>query len=85
MTEQYVVHMTEDKYGWIAQLVEHPPSTWNSESSFSHFVLLGFVVVVSRRADVGCKTFPSLTTFYKNMSNKCCFETQKKGNNGSLT
>ncbi len=27
MTQQYVGHMTEDRYGWIAQLVEHPPGT----------------------------------------------------------
>jgi hypothetical protein len=64
MTQQYVGHMTEDRYGWIAQLVGHCPGTWSSDSSFTHFVLLCSVFVVSRRADVGCETFPSFTTFY---------------------
>ncbi len=27
MTQQYVGHMTEDRYDWIAQFVEHPPGT----------------------------------------------------------
>ncbi len=27
MTQQYVGHMTEDRHGWIAQLLEYPPGT----------------------------------------------------------
>jgi hypothetical protein len=60
MTEQYVDHMTEERYSWIAQLAEHPPST-RFDSSFDHFLLLRPVVILSRWIDAGCETFPSLT------------------------
>ncbi len=56
MTEQYVGHMTEERYSWIAQLAEHPPGT-----RFNYFLLLLSIVILSRWIDAGCETFPSLT------------------------
>ncbi len=34
MTQQYVGRMTEDRYDWIAQLVEYSPGTRRFDSSF---------------------------------------------------
>jgi hypothetical protein len=59
MTQQYVGHITEERYSWIAQLVEHPPGT-RFNSSFNHFLSLLSIVILSRWIDAGCETFPSL-------------------------
>ncbi len=34
MIDQYVDHITEERYGWITQLIEHKPGKQRSERQF---------------------------------------------------
>ena len=64
MIQQCVGHMMEKRCGCIAQMVRAVARYAigpRFDSSFSHFLLLRSVVILSRWADVGCEIFPSLT------------------------